>query len=101
MDYMDQSVSCRVCGKETSSIITKICLSCERAEKEAARKAEWDSKSDLEKCFSYLESWANPSHATFSSQTAAFVLNTFRAALSQQEDGELPPLPQSKTYASL
>jgi ribosomal protein L37E len=79
MDYMDQSVTCRQCGGETSQIITGICPSCEFSASAAARKAAWDAKSDTDKALDILESFANPQHMTFSKEKAAFVLDVFRS----------------------
>jgi hypothetical protein len=84
MDYMDQSVDCKKCGKETSSIITGICFTCEKAVLTANRLSLEAAKDDITKALEILESFANPQHLTFSHETAAFVLRTFRSALAGQ-----------------
>lgn len=83
MDYMDQSIPCLKCGKEHSQFSTRICYDCERTEREAKRKAEWNAKSDVEKAIAYLESWSNPTHYTFDRDNAAFILKVVKELAAQ------------------
>ena len=94
MSYMDQTMTCTVCGQEHSQFSTGICFICERKAQEAQRKAEWDAKSSVEQALFHLESWANPQHMTFNRYDAKFVLATFRAALA----GQAAPQESSKVF---
>lgn len=77
MDYMDQTMPCKKCGKEHNQLGTGVCISCEKQEKEEKAKAEWDAKSPVEQARSHLESWSNPTCYTFSRVRAKFVLEVF------------------------
>lgn len=77
MDYMDQTMPCKKCGKEHSQLGTGVCFPCEKQEKEEKAKAEWDAKSPVEQARSHLESWSNPTCYTFSRVRAKFVLEVF------------------------
>lgn len=78
MSYMDQTVACKVCLKETSMIVTGVCQDCESAAAKRASIKAWNAKEDRKKAFAILESFANPRHATFDHTKAAFVLKALR-----------------------
>lgn len=83
MDYMDQSVRCSVCGKETSMIVTKVCHSCESAAKQAARKAEWDAKSDTEKAVALLGKRSNEGGVWLEKREADLILRVVESHPAQ------------------